>query len=380
MYTSLQTRIQYAFGSLAAGRPGRGASVLATAPLTTMLTIDIDSLLAPVSATNPTGDNLEYDSAFLDLGRAAQPKPDQQMGGTIIPGEPMNPTAVFKQATELLAKTKDLRVACYLVQALSIARGFDGLVDGLGEVHGLVDRYWAGVHPQLDPDDNDATMRVTALAWLNTPALLTALRNSSMFVSRAFGPIGLREIAIASGELPQPTQGPKYEPATIDAVFQEVTLEAFSALDQILSRGTTLLHGIEEVFDKQAAVSPDFTPLKRVLQQATSVLRPRIEALQQEMADLAAEQAAAQAVEAATGEAPTPSRRGISGEISSREDVLKMLDKICAYYARYEPSSPLPLLLKRCRRLVPMSFKEIVGDLAPDALAKVELITGKSDD
>jgi type VI secretion system protein ImpA len=186
-------------------------------------------------------------------------------------------------------------------------------------------------------------------------------------------------MAIASGELPQPTQGPKYDAATIDAVFQEVTFEAFTALDQILSRGTTLLHGIEEVFDKQAAVSPDFAPLKRVLQQATSALRPRIEALQQAMADLAAEQAA-QAADAATGDAPTPSRRAITGEISSREDVLKLIDKICAYYARYEPSSPLPLLLKRCRRLVPMSFKEIVGDLAPDALAKVELITGKSDD
>src|SRR5690606_19120872 len=204
------------------------------------------------------------------------------------------------------------------------------------------------------------------------------LRNSPLFVSRTFGPIGLREIAIANGELPQPTQGPKYEPATIDAVFQEVTLDAFLALDQVLSRGSTLLHSIEEVFDKQASVSPDFAPLKRVLQQATSALRPRIEALQQAEADLAAEQAA----QAADGkvDAPTPSRRAITGEISSREDVLKMIDKICAYYARYEPSSPLPLLLKRCRRLVPMSFKEIVGDLAPDALAKVELITGKSDD
>lgn len=345
-----------------------------------MLTIDIDSLLAPVSATNPTGDNLEYDSAFLDLGRAAEPKPEQQMGGTIIPGEPINANVVFKQATELFTKTKDLRVACYLVQALAMARGFEGLVDGLGLVHGALERYWAGVHPQLDPDDNDATMRVTALAWLNTPALLTSLRNSPLFVSRTFGPIGLREIAIANGELPQPTQGPKYEPATIDAVFQEVTLEAFTALDQVLSRGTTLIHGVEEIFDKQASVSPDFAPLKRVLQQATSVLRPRIEALQQQMADLAAEQAAAQAAEGAAGDVPTPSRRAITGEISSREDVLKMIDKICAYYARYEPSSPLPLLLKRCRRLVPMSFKEIVGDLAPDALAKVELITGKSDD
>src|SRR5690606_9080677 len=158
-----------------------------------------------------TGDDLEYDSAFLELGRAAQPKPDQQMGGTIIPGEPMNPTVVFKQATELFVKTKDLRVACYLVHALAAARGFEGLADGLGLVHGLVERYWPGVHPQLDPDDNDATMRITALAWLNTPALLTGLRNSPLFVSRTFGPIGLREIAIANGELPQPTQGPKYE-------------------------------------------------------------------------------------------------------------------------------------------------------------------------
>jgi type VI secretion system protein ImpA len=93
-----------------------------------------------------------------------------------------------------------------------------------------------------------------------------------------------------------------------------------------------------------------------------------------------AEQAAEQETNAVNEETSAPARRSHSGEISSRDDVLKMLDKICAYYARHEPSSPLPLLLKRCRRLVPMSFKEIVGDLAPDALAKVELITGKTDD
>jgi len=342
-----------------------------------MLTIDIDSLLAPVSAENPTGDNLEYDSAFLELERAAQPKPDQQMGGTIIPGEPINAVAVHKQATELFVKTKDLRVTCYLVQALALARGFAGLVDGLGLIEGIIERYWPGVHPQLDPDDNDATMRVTALSWLNTPSLLTGLRNAPLIASRAFGPLGLREVAIARGEAPQPTTGPKYEPHMIEAALDEFTFETASAVEQVLTRGQALLHAIEANFDKQAKVSPDFAPLKRVLQQAVSVLRPRIEVLQQEMAERAAEQ---QAADATPGEASAPARRSISGEISTREDVLKMIDKICAYYARHEPSSPLPLLLKRCRRLVPMSFKEIVGDLAPDALAKVELITGKSDD
>ena len=342
-----------------------------------MLTIDIDSLLAPVSAENPTGNNLEYDPAFLELERTARPKADQQVGGNIVPGEPLSPSAIFKQATELLLKTKDLRVACYLVHALVMARGFEGLAEGLGLVHGMVDRYWASVHPQLDPDDNDTTMRVTALAWLNTPELMTALRNAPLFVSRSFGPIGLREVAISTGELPQPTQGRKYDSQTIDGAFEELAWETMGSLDQVLTQAQTLLHAIEASFDKQATQSPDFSPLKRTLQQAVSVLRPRLEAKQQEMAELAA---AEQELNAVNAETPGAARRSQTGEISSRDDVLKMLDKICAYYARHEPSSPLPLLLKRCRRLVPMSFKEIVGDLAPDALAKVELITGKTDD
>ena len=45
-----------------------------------------------------------------------------------------------------------------------------------------------------------------------------------------------------------------------------------------------------------------------------------------------------------------------------------MIDEICSYYAQYEPSSPVPLLLQRARRLVNKSFVEILEDLAPDGL------------
>lgn len=54
-----------------------------------------------------------------------------------------------------------------------------------------------------------------------------------------------------------------------------------------------------------------------------------------------------------------------------------MLDLICDYYARCEPSSPVPLLLKRAKRLVFMDFIEIIKDLAPDGLSQVELIRGQ---
>jgi type VI secretion system protein ImpA len=343
-----------------------------------MLTIDIDILLQAVSADNPAGDNLEYDPAFLELERAAQPKAEQQIGGAVIPGEPFNPKVVHQQAVELCGRTKDLRIACFLAQALAYAGGFRGLAQGLAFIHGLVEQYWASVHPQLDPeDDNDPTMRVTALTGLTTPEMLSALRHAPLITSRSFGAIGLREIAIANGELPQPKEGPKYDTQVIEGAFQEIDLEELETLTQALTQVQTLLQTIETAFDAHASMAPDFAPVKRALLQALNAVRPRFEARK---AELEAAQAEAQAAVDDNSLASPQARRATTGEISSREDVLRVLDKLCAYYAKHEPSSPLPLLLKRCQRLVPMSFKEIVGDLAPDALSKVELIAGKSDD
>ena len=67
----------------------------------------------------------------------------------------------------------------------------------------------------------------------------------------------------------------------------------------------------------------------------------------------------------------------ISGEINSREDVIRVLDKICLYYERCEPSSPIPLLLQRSKKLVSANFMDIVRDLAPDGLAQIENLRGK---
>ena len=67
----------------------------------------------------------------------------------------------------------------------------------------------------------------------------------------------------------------------------------------------------------------------------------------------------------------------VSGTVNSRTDVIKMIDKICDYYTSNEPSSPIPLLLRRAQRLVPMSFVEILEDMAPDGVAQAQIISGK---
>ena len=64
-------------------------------------------------------------------------------------------------------------------------------------------------------------------------------------------------------------------------------------------------------------------------------------------------------------------------DVSTRDDVVAMLDKIISYYEQHEPSSPVPLLMQRAKRLVTMNFLELMKDLADKGLPQVEAITGK---
>jgi type VI secretion system protein ImpA len=64
------------------------------------------------------------------------------------------------------------------------------------------------------------------------------------------------------------------------------------------------------------------------------------------------------------------------GEIRSREDVVRILEKACDYFQRNEPSSPVPMLLRRAQRLLSKDFLEIVRDLAPSGVQEVEKLRG----
>ena len=52
------------------------------------------------------------------------------------------------------------------------------------------------------------------------------------------------------------------------------------------------------------------------------------------------------------------------------------IDKICRYYETHEPSSPVPLILRRAQRLVSKSFVEVIQDLSPEAMRQIEIIAG----
>jgi len=342
---------------------------------------NIESLLQPVSPDAPCGSDLEYDSAFLELERASQGKPEQQMGATIVPAQEADWKDVGNRALDLLAKTKDLRIASRLVRALLNTEGLVGLADGLAVMRGLVENFWEGVYPKLGPEEeNDPTFRVNILMGLCDPtATIDRVRVIPIVTARSFGRFSLRDIAISSGEQPPLTGVEPPAQASIDGAFAECPVPALQATLEVLQSALQSLAAIEVFVGEKVGVSsgPNFSKLVDVLRAAEKILVTRL-ARRGVSAEASSDSAAADGGDgAAMAGQPRGSGQPITGEINSREDVIRVLDKICGYYERVEPSSPIPLLLQRSKRLVSATFLDIVRDLAPDGLTQIENLRGK---
>lgn len=339
--------------------------------------LDLEALLAPVADQPPCGPDLEYDSQWQELERISQVKPEQQFGDTIIPAEPPDWREVSSRAQELLGRSKDVRIASLLARASTSQEQYAGLVAGLKLVHQLLERYWGEVHPMLDTSDNDdPTMRLNALAVLADPqGLLAEVRAARLFQSRAHGELTVRQIEIVAGKLtaragetvPSQSQVDQQLTAVIGADPQLPTLTADAVA---AARALARLLDDKVGSDRSTDLKPLIATLVAVDLMVTKVA-----------AALAGVGSVGHDESGAAGDAPGgagPAINAASGSIRSRGDVVVLLDRICEFLERTEPSNPAPLLLQRAKRVMGMNFFEIMNDMAAGGLEQVRTIAGVS--
>ncbi|WP_412460927.1 type VI secretion system protein TssA [Pseudomonas sp. SC11] len=342
------------------------------------------ALLAAVSDDFPCGEDLEYDADFLQLERDAQGRPERVMGDAVQPAEPPQWRTLEQSCISLLQRSKDLRITHFLVQSNLALHGFVGLADGLELIRDLLGEYWLHLHPQLDAsDDNDPTVRVNALAGLTCEANIALLREAVLARSRAFGPVTLRAGLHAAGLQHFASEDLSIE--ALAAALRDADAEELEQTRQALTRAREACEAIERrVSDHVGSASGvDLSALKQPLRLASQVLAdyapggspsatvpdtPAHEPLDNDQTP---------STSAATPSARPPAR---PGEVSSRDDVRQSLDRLLQYYARHEPSSPLPVLLRRAKHLVDADFATIVRDLIPDGLSQFENLRGPQDD
>ena len=339
--------------------------------------INVEALLLEYSGESACGDDLEYDPDFIELETISKPKEEQQVGDSVLAGEEVDFSKVGNMALGILERSKDLRAAVFLAEACLHTDGFVPFERVLAYISGAVERYWECVHPELDEDDDDdPIMRVNALRGLAGPdTVLRAVRRAPLTQSRAMGRFSLRDISIADGEIsPSEGQDP-IDHASISAAFQDTDEDTMTAIREAVSNAREHVKAITATFDeKVGALGPDLSDLDKALYKAQNAISSVLGG------DASAEEVPA---EETAGVASAPVAQGgpaISGAVNNRDDVTRMIDKICEYYARSEPSSPVPVLLQRARRLVAADFVTIMKDMASDGMNQVRTIGGLPDD
>ncbi|MGV7210349.1 type VI secretion system protein TssA [Oxalobacteraceae bacterium A2-2] len=347
-----------------------------------MSTIDTDEFLQELDSASPCGPDLEYDPDFVALEVDVLGKPEVQYGDTITPAVPPDWKLVAKAARALLARSRDLRPALHLLRASLALHGVPGLADGLRLIERLLAERWDSVHPQLDADDGmDPTLRINSLAVLtDRTTVLKDLKEATLVVLPGLGPLSLRTLEIANGELAAPEGTEKIATASLELALRDTNAEALAVARDALARACESATNIELLLERHVgrAQSLNLEGLIRLLKRGRDFLASQDQ--DQAQAEAAAE-GDDEADYVSDGAGGTPRRAaGISGEIASRDDVVRMLDKLIGYYERHEPSSPLPLLLLRAKRLVPKSFMEIMEDIAPDAVHQVNVLRGPQEE
>ena len=347
--------------------------------------MNLDALLSPREGDEPSGENLEYDFDFMQLQIAAQPGEERQAGKEIIAAADPDFKDVEQKALAILERSHDLRAAVILASAVLQTKGLKGFAEATAYVRGCLAQHWDTCHPQLDADDdNDPTMRINAVKGLGgADTVLVNLRKTALTNSRTFGRLNLRDIQIALGEMPPPEgQQPQYDRTSVAAAFADTGDEALTETLAAIRAALADVKAVEGVFsDRTPGYGPDLDDLRKMLQQLARHVSDNVAA--PEVAGEAEDDEAA-SVPATGGYASAPARRGsgggLPGSIETAQDARTAIDRVIEYFKRYEPSSPVPIILERAKRLVGADFMAIMKDMAPGGLDSVRMIGGLEED
>jgi type VI secretion system protein ImpA len=347
--------------------------------------MDDTSLLEPISAGAPCGPDLEYDPAFLALDHSLDAAyADRAVGPE---SETVSPDwrYIAEQALSLLSRSHDLRVAVVLTKAWLHTQGLAGLARGLSLVRALLCRRWECVHPQLGAQgDTAGLMRIAALRSLcDARSVLAAVRAAPLVGAPGLVALCLRDLEkVHTGG--QPTDG-STDAAQVDAVFTGCDLDALRATCTAVNAARAHVSAVEALFAERDGAVLRLSDLAAQLESIHARLHPRLAARDSSPISPTDTQVAAASIDrgyaADSGAFHRADMRALGAMVPvspvlSRADVVRELDRLCAYYVSHEPSSPVPLLLSRARRLVCMQFVDIVRELAPGGMPEIVSLRG----
>lgn len=381
---------------------------------------------SPLSDAAPCGENLEYDARMIELDEQYAGEPEHMMGDSVIPATPPDWRKLEKAAAGLMKETRDLRIAVIWTVARLANGGLSGLRDGLELIDALSEQMWERLWPI--PDDGDVQERLSTLMRLSPmpgsfdadTTVLRLLLATPLTASPALGSYSLDDIRQAA----EGSDADRTIRAALRDTPAEKIREQLEHLDAILG----LLHHIRDVYTEHAMGTPDFRMLTDRLKEMQLFLlsaapaseAPAPDATATDTASAAAGSPAGAATSAAAtasapaggaglpgssaasgangpgsaaspasvaGAQPTAGAAGAAANLgalpvlpvgcdarSGREQAVRLMEQLCAWFEENEPSSPVPYFLRRAIRSVGANFMELMTDIAPQSRDQLQTV------
>jgi type VI secretion system protein ImpA len=322
-----------------------------------------EALVLPIAADSPCGEDLEdtpllasFD-AFRVFGQSAPHEPAPEW------------SSIASRAAEALCKSKDLRLLAHLASAVLRTDGLPAFAETLSVASRWLETYWKETYPRID---EDAILRRNALnCFADQMAILDGLRRLPLASNRHHGAFSLRDVEIASGLVPAEGEAPPPDEARITAAFRAMPREAITHLQESVGRAQSAAARIAAKMRDEGGrdAAPSFDPLSTQLAKIDRVLRTQLALRGDGPSD-------------GNGDGTGADENGggaVPGVVRSRQDAIRALDAVSTFFRNNEPSSPVPMILERAKRLVSKNFLEVLADIAPEALGQARSAGGLKD-
>jgi type VI secretion system protein ImpA len=285
--------------------------------------LNLERLLAPVSADKPCGEDLAFSSEIDAIVRARQADdPSLEQGAWITELKEADWKFVGRECAQLIEKrSKDLQLAVWLAEASVQMAGMRALADSLLLTAMLCERYWEGLYPL--PDEDGVERRIGNLAWL--AARIAPWLRGVPLTDGADGH-ALRDVDVAR------MQGGD-APAKLEAARQRTSQAFYANLMRDCEHCADAIDRLEKSVDAVVgADGPSFSAARSGLESLVLFIKPALK-------EAAPPAGATDVVVMGAARAPAP-----EGPLQTRAQALAQLRAVADYFRRTEPHSPVAYL------------------------------------
>jgi type VI secretion system protein ImpA len=284
--------------------------------------LNLERLLAPVSADRPCGDDLAFSSEIDAIVRARQADdPSLEQGAWVTELKEADWKFVGRECARLIEqRSKDLQLAVWLAEASVQTAGVRALGDSLLLAAMLCERYWDGLYPL--PDEDGAERRIGNLAWL--AARIAPWLRGVPLTEGADGH-ALRDFDAArmqGGDALAKLEGARQR--TSQTFYTNLMRECEHCADAI----DRLEKSVDAVL---GADGPSFSAARSGLESLVLFIKPALKDAAPAPSDVVAA-------------APVLASPAAAGPLQSRAQALAQLRAVADYFRRTEPHSPVAYL------------------------------------